>query len=212
MASFADAGAHSEDPTFLRQVKVALMVAGGTVAIEDRSQYTDSTMFSLRRSLAVNVLQDPDGWARRFASVVQYDPRVRASAPAVDGPAPAPVDDMLLAGIIYWVWNAVAGAGPSLTAPPVTPAEGGDAPLSGDGGLVVSGPASSMLPVVVPHPVSGVERILGAPQGPPLNLRTEGDEEQIQPRHPVTPPGAAPGWPGMSPWHEALQRAEEASA
>lgn len=201
MATFRDAGALAEDPGFIRQVRVALMVAGGTVAIEDRSQYPDSTMFNLRRSLAINVLQDPDLWARRFASIVQYDARVRASAPTADGPDPAPVDDMLLAGLIYWVWNAVSGAGPAITPPPET--GGGEVPLSGAGGLEVgAGPAPEA--AVVPHPVSGVGRILGAALGPPLPLRTEGDEEQVQPRHPVPPPGAPGGWPGMSPWNQGV--------
>lgn len=184
---FAAAGTYAEDPGFVRQVKVALMVAGGSVAIEDRSQYPDSTMFSLRRSLAINVLQDPDLWARRFAAIVQYDPRVRAAAPTADNPTPAPVDDFLLAGLIYWTWNAVSGAGASLTPPPDTPAP-------------PNAPAAGLAPVVVAHPTSGVGRLLGAPLGAPLDLRTEGDVEQIQLRRPVLPPGAPPGWPGMSPW------------
>jgi hypothetical protein len=195
MATFAEAGAHAKDPAFIQQVTVALIVAAGTVAIEDRSQYTDSTMFNQRRSLAINVLQDPDLWAHRFASIVQYDARVRAAAPSGMDPAPAPVDDMLLAGLIYWVWNAVSGAGPSLTPPPEDPA-----------------PVAAAAPVAVRHPVSGVARLMGAPAGDPLNLRTEGDAEQIQLRQPVLPPGAPPGWPGMPPWQpEALQRPEEES-
>lgn len=189
MATFREAGALAEDPGFVRQVKVALMVAGGTVAIEDRSQYPDSTMFSLRRSLAINVLQDPDLWARRFAAIVQYDERVRATAPTADNATPAPVDDFLLAGLIYWVWNAVAGAGPALTPAPQTPSGG---------------------PVSVPHPSSGVDRILGPALGEALPLRTEGDEEQVQLRAPVTPPGAPSGWPGVTPWgHVARGNDEE---
>jgi hypothetical protein len=207
VATFRDAGALAEDPAFIRQVKVALMVAGGTVAIEDRSQYPDSAMFAQRRSLAINVLQDPDTWAHRFASIVQYDERVRAAAPTEANPTPAPVDDFLLAAIIYWTWNAVSGAGPAITPPPPSPPVSGDVPLAGGGGLVMSTPAQT--PVLVPHPVSGVGRVLGAPNGQPLDLRTEGDVEQVQLRHPVRPPGAPAGWPGMSPWHEALQRSEE---
>lgn len=213
-ATFADAGAYAEDPTFLRQVKVALMIAGGTVAVEDRSQYPDSTMFALRRSLAINVLQDPDRWARIFASVVQFDPRVRAAAPTADDPTPPPVDDMLLSAVIFWTWNPVAGAGAALAAepPPDPVAAAGDVPLSAAGGLdaAVPGPA----PVLVPHPVSGVPRLMGAPLGPPLDLRTEGDVEQVQLRRPIPPPGAPAGWPGVAPWQHAagaLQRPSEGS-
>lgn len=179
MATFREAGAFAEDPGFIRQVKVALMVAGGTVAIEDRSQYPDSTMFAQRRTLAVNVLQDPELWARRFAAIVQYDARVRAAAPSADNPTPTPVDDFLLAGLIYWVWNAVSGSGPSITPPP------DPQPVTVE---------------VVPHPSTGLRRVLGAATGPPLPVRTEGDEEQIQLRAPVPPPGAPPGWPGGAPW------------
>jgi hypothetical protein len=196
VATYSDAGAHARDDAFIRQVTVALITAAGTVAIEDRSQYPDSTMFALRRTLAVNVLQDPETWARRFAWIVQYDQRVRDVAPTADDPTPAPVDDNLLSGIIYWVWNAVSGAGPSLTPPPVIPEE-------------PPPPVVAEEPVAVPHPVSGVTRLMGAPLGAPLPLRTEGDEQQIQLRHPVRPPGAPAGWPGVSPWHEALQRPDE---
>jgi hypothetical protein len=184
VATFAEAGAYAEDPTFIRQVKVALTVAGGTVAIEDRSQYPDSAMFSYRKTLAVNVLQDPYKWAGIFAVIVMYDDRVRAAAPTADNPNPPPVDDFLLAGIIYWTWNAVAGAGPSLLPPPASPDPfTGQVSTSGEGGLVVAGP------VLVAHAV-----------GKPLPVRTEGDEDQVQLRAPVPPPGAPAGWPGVPPW------------
>ncbi len=193
MPNFSEAGAHAKDPEFIQQVTVALIMAAGTVATEDRSQYPDSRMFNQRRSLAVNVLMDPETWAKRFAWIVQYDPRVRASAPSEAVPNPAPVKDSLLAGIIYWMWNAVSGAGPATIEPPTEP-------VQQDARQVA---ASAVL---VPHPVSGVRRVMGAPLGDPLHLRTEGDEEQIQMRHPIRPPGAPADWPGVSPWDESLQR------
>jgi hypothetical protein len=207
VATFAEAGAYAEDPAFLRQVKVALMVAGGTVAIEDRSQYTDTTMFGMRRTLAVNVLQDPDRWARIFASIVMYDARVRAAAaPPTDGTPRVPVDDFLLSGIIYWTWNAVAGAGPAITPPPVTPPPPTPPPPDTPPDTPPPDqPPPPDVPVgitLVAHPVTGVTRFLGAPSGDPLNLRTEGGEEQVQLRSPVPPPGAPRGWPGMSPWEQ----------
>src|SRR5436305_11418008 len=110
MADDYSAGAgRARDPAFLDRVTVALIVAAGTVAIEDRSQYPDSTMFNLRRTLAVNVLQDPVVWGQRFAWIVQYDQRCRQDDPTQQ------ITDDLLSGIIYWTWNAVAGAGPALT-------------------------------------------------------------------------------------------------
>lgn len=190
MPNFSEAGAHAKDAAFVQKVTVGLIIAAGTVAIEDRSQYPDSTMFALRRTLAVNVLQDPTTWGARFAWILQYDDRVRAEAWSEAEPNPTPISDDLLSGIIYWMWNAISGAGPSITPPPEAPAP--DVPVA-----------------LVPHPVSGVTRLLGAPAGEPLDLRTEGDEEQVQLRLPVPPPGAAPGWPGVSPWHRALQRPDE---
>jgi hypothetical protein len=176
VATFDEAGALAEDPAFVRRVTVALILAGGTVAIEDRTQYTDTQTFAQRKTLAVNVLQDPPTWARRFAWIVQYDARVRDSA-AADG---APVSDALLAGIIYWVWNAVAGAGPAAIAPP------SDQP-------VTAAPAERAS-------VFGATVLAGSPAGQPTGVAVEGGGELVQPRRPVLPPGMPQGWPHTSPW------------
>jgi hypothetical protein len=180
VATFAEAGALAEDPAFVRRVTVALMLAGGTVAIEDRTQYTDSQIFAQRKTLAINVLQDPPAWARRFAWIVQYDARVRASAPSPDNPTPDPVPDEVLAALIYWVWNAVAGAGPASIPPP------GDEP-------VVAAPAERAS-------VFGATVLAGSPAGAPTGVAVEGGGELVQPRRPVLPPGMPQGWPGRSPW------------
>jgi hypothetical protein len=175
VATFDEAGQLAEDPVFVRRVTVALILAGGTVAIEDRTQYTDSQIFAQRKTLAVNVLQDPKTWAARFAWIVQYDPRVRASVAGGD-----PVPDELLAGIIYWVWNAVAGAGPASIPPP-------------DAEPVVAAPAERAS-------VFGATVLAGSPAGAPTGVAVEGGGELVQPRRPVLPPGMPQGWPGRSPW------------
>lgn len=182
MATFDEAGQLAEDPAFIRRVTVALMLAGGTVAIEDRTQYSNSEMFFQRRTLAVNVLQDPPTWARRFAWILQYDVRVRDSA-ATDG---APISDELLSAIIYWVWNAVAGAGPSTV------------PQPGPDGPVTAAPPEQVS-------VFGASVLAGAPAAPATGVAVEGGAEMVQARRPVLPPGMPQGWPGTSPWEASAQ-------
>jgi hypothetical protein len=163
----------------VRRVTVALMLAGGTVAIEDRTQYTDSQIFAQRKTLAVNVLQDPPTWARGSRGSSSTTRGCGRASPA-DNPTGDPVPDELLAGIIYWVWNAVAGAGPASIPPP------SDEP-------VVAAPAERAS-------VFGATVLAGSPAGAPTGVAVEGGGELVQPRRPVLPPGMPQGWPGRSPW------------
>lgn len=108
MTAYADAAALAKDPTFVDRVTMAMILAGGQVAIEDKSGFPDTQTAPLRNGLAVKVLNDPLPWGKIFAWLVMFHPAARD---------PAVTDDKLTQ-IILWEWNAVSGAGQALTPQP----------------------------------------------------------------------------------------------
>jgi hypothetical protein len=110
---FAAAGTRArEDQSWIDRVTLALIFAGGQVALEPDPQTHGSDpplpytlqQYQRRSTLAVNVLQNPIQWGRLFAWIVMFHPD------ALGGWA----DDEQLIRIIYWEWNAVSGAGPAI--------------------------------------------------------------------------------------------------
>jgi hypothetical protein len=101
-ATLSDAAYLAGHPEFIDKVKAATVLAATQVAQETSDVTTD--YHRLRRALSVNVLQDPEGWARRFSiavatnavitkdssdSDIQFTVNSMFSAFAGAGPAPA---------------------------------------------------------------------------------------------------------------------------
>jgi hypothetical protein len=87
-------------PPFVDQVKAAAVLAATQVGQETSDITTD--YHRLRRALSVNVLQDPDAWAPRFAIAVATNSVVTKDS-----------SDSDIQFTVNSVWSSIAGAGPA---------------------------------------------------------------------------------------------------
>ena len=97
--SLSDIADLAEWPPFVRRVRAAMISAAKDVGA-DADDGQDRTR--LRRALSVNVILDPDTYARRFALVVASNPVINYGSTD---------DDIQFT--VNSVWDAIAGAPPA---------------------------------------------------------------------------------------------------
>lgn len=104
-AALSDVAYLAGYPEFVDKVKAAAVTAATQVGQETSDVTTD--YYRLRRALSVNVLQDPDGWARRFAIAVATNAVITKDS-----------SDSDIQFTVNSVWSSIAGAGPAPATPP----------------------------------------------------------------------------------------------
>lgn len=99
MASYLDRAQLATHAGFRSRVQVAMLITAANVASEAASG--DTRKDSLRAALATNVLNDPDGYAIRFAWATVTNPTV------AEGGLNAPDGDLEF--VIASLWDGIAG-------------------------------------------------------------------------------------------------------